>query len=84
MAHFHLQVKPNSKVDDFFMENGVLKAKIKAPATEGKANKYLIELLSKKLDIAKSKIILVNGTTSSHKTFQIEMEQSEIFEKLNV
>jgi uncharacterized protein len=76
-----IQVKPGSKVDAFFMENEILKAKIKAPPVEGKANAYLTEMLANKLGLPKSKVTLLKGDTSKFKTFEIETEE-EVLPKL--
>ncbi len=49
-------VKPGSKLDLFSLNSeGVLCIKIKAPAEDGKANKYLIKLLAKKLKVPTKK-----------------------------
>ena len=80
----HIKVKPNSKNDEIIREaDGTLKVKIKAPATEGKANKYLVGYLADVLDIPKSKITLVKGTTNQHKTLDIEAIEGDILIKLS-
>ena len=85
----HVKVKPGSKVDQLFYaaaspdqertghawpgQERLLTAKIKAPAQDGKANAYLIELLAKQLGIAKSSITIVSGFTNSHKRLEIDV-----------
>lgn len=60
----HLKVKPGSKVDKLFYDGaGLLNAKIKAPAKDGKANTYLVEFLARQLGIAKSNVTIVAGYT---------------------
>ena len=55
-----IKVKPNSKTDEVIREaDGSLKVKIKAQPVEGKANKYLVEYLSKVLNLPKSNIVLL-------------------------
>ena len=49
--------------------DGALKVSVTAAAEKGKANAAIIKLLSKKLQIAKSQIVLNCGTTSSVKRF---------------
>lgn len=79
-----LRVKPASKADEVIREaDGSIKVKIKAPPVEGKANKYLIEYLSKKLALPKSKIVLLKGETNSFKTLEIDAEESYINSKLS-
>lgn len=49
----HLKVKPGSRIDQLFYDAaGLLNAKIKAPAQDGKANAYLVEFLAKQFGIA--------------------------------
>jgi uncharacterized protein (TIGR00251 family) len=68
-----IKVKPNSKTDEVIREaDGTIKVKIKAQPMEGKANKYLIEYLSKILNLPKSKIVLSKGETNAFKTFDID------------
>lgn len=79
-----LRVKPASKADEVIREaDGSIKVKIKAPPVEGKANKYLIEYLSKMLALPKSKIVLLKGETNSFKTLEIDAEESYINSKLS-
>ena len=48
------------------------RARVSAPPVEGAANQAVIELLSRKLNVPKSKISLVSGQTSRDKIFEIE------------
>ena len=74
----HLKVKPGSKGDQLVYDAaGLLHAKIKAPAQDGKANAYLVEFLAKRLDIAKSKITIVSGLTNPHKKLEIDTTEEE-------
>ncbi|MCP4681911.1 MAG: DUF167 domain-containing protein [Desulfobacterales bacterium] len=52
-------------------ENGVLKIKVSAPAVEGKANKALQTLLSRKLGIAKRNVEIISGGRSRTKSIRI-------------
>lgn len=72
----HLKVKPGSKVDQLFYDAaGMLNAKIKAPAQDGKANAYLVEFLAKQIGVAKSSITLVAGFTNSHKRLELHVDK---------
>lgn len=74
-----IKVKPASKTDGVIREaDGSLKIKIKAPAVEGKANKYLIEYLSGLLKLSKSKVVLLKGETNSYKTLEIDAEETYV------
>jgi uncharacterized protein (TIGR00251 family) len=71
-----LKAKPNSRTDEVIREaDGSLKVKIKAQPVEGKANKYLVEYLSKILNLPKSKITLLKGESNSFKTLEIDAEE---------
>lgn len=68
-----VQVQPNAKRSEVLgFENGVLRVKVSAPPVEGKANKGVIELLSKTLGIKKSSIEIQKGATSKRKVVLIE------------
>lgn len=66
-----IKIVPNSSKNDIFFENDILKVKITAQPIENKANKALIEFLSKKFKIAKSNIQIVKGELNKEKTLLI-------------
>ncbi len=66
-----VKVKPNSRDNRVSKENGVLTIRIHAPATEGKANKAVVEFLSESMGVPKSFIEIVGGATSKHKRIRI-------------
>ena len=49
----------------------VLRVKIAAPPTEGKANAALRDFLAKSLGVSKSQVRLEKGDTSRFKTFEV-------------
>lgn len=76
-------VKPNSKMDEISKdEAGNIKIKIKAPPVDGKANKYLVDFLSKKLKLPKSQINIEKGSTNSFKTIAIDASEAYVLEQL--
>lgn len=78
-----IKVKPASKIDEIVREaDGNIKVKIKGQPIEGKANRYLIEYLSKVLNLPKSKIVLLKGETNAFKTLEIDAEESYVNSKL--
>lgn len=80
-----IKVKPNSRMDEIIREaDGSVKVKIKAQPVEGKANKYLIEYLSKVLNLPKSKIVLLKGETNSFKTLEIDAEEVYVNHRLSM
>jgi uncharacterized protein (TIGR00251 family) len=52
------------------MPDGTLRVRVTAPPVDGKANEELIELLSDKYNIPKSKIQITHGLTSRNKTIE--------------
>jgi uncharacterized protein YggU (UPF0235/DUF167 family) len=62
----------------------VLRVRVKAAPVDGAANTALIQLLSKQLGLAKSKISLAAGATSRNKIIEIlELSSDEIKSRLN-
>ena len=51
------------------LENGTYEVKVSIPPEKGKANQRVIELLSKELKIAKSRIHFIKGETSEKKSY---------------
>lgn len=67
------------------MEEGKLKIRVTVPPEGGKANKAVIELLSKALKVPKSSIEIVRGDTSRNKVIFISgVSPSFIKEKLQL
>ena len=63
-----LKISPNASKNEIINKDGEIKVKVTAQPIENKANKALIEFLSKKLKVAKSNIEIVKGETSKDKT----------------
>ena len=78
----YLKVKPNQRFDKLEKIGNEWQVRLKAPATEGKANEHLIEVLSGILAISKSKISLKKGKTSRLKCLEIDSEEKFVLEKL--
>lgn len=83
----HIYAKPKSHQDkiEHWIEEGEnyrLQLRIMAPPEGGKANKAIIALLAKTLDIAQSNITLVSGAAARRKTFKIVPWSSALAEKL--
>ncbi|MBX2904264.1 MAG: DUF167 domain-containing protein [Chitinophagales bacterium] len=75
MVTLHIQVKAGSKQNEITTpEPGKIVVKVKAPATEGKANKELIQFLSQQLKVPKSKITILKGANAPFKTIEIDAE----------
>jgi uncharacterized protein (TIGR00251 family) len=64
---------------------GVLQIKIAAPPEKGRANRELIDFLSRLLDVRKSAIAIVKGATSRNKLIAVEgLTASEILRRLSI
>ena len=63
-----LKIVPNSSKNEIILEDEVIKVKVTAQPIENKANKALIEFLSKQFKIPKTKIQILKGETSKEKT----------------
>ena len=58
-----------------------LKVKVKAPPEKGKANKAIIKVLEKKLDLPKGSINITGGSTSSKKVIEIKCCNDTVINK---
>ncbi len=79
---FSIKISPNASKNEIIKTDDGLKVKITAQPIDGKANKALIEFLSKQLKIAKSNFEIVKGQTSKEKTVFLKTFDEEIIEKL--
>lgn len=77
-----LKIIPNSSKNEIIWENEGLKVKITAQPIENKANKALIEFLSKTLKIAKSNIQIIKGELNKEKTLLILGIDEEKFKQI--
>lgn len=66
-----IKIVPNSSKNDIIIEEDFVKIKITAQPVENKANRALIEFLSKMLKVPKTKIEIIKGLTSKEKTISI-------------
>jgi uncharacterized protein len=70
---FGVKVTPGSSRNSVVaVEGEVLKIRLSAPPAEGKANKALIELLSRLLSVSKSRVHIRSGFSSKRKMIFIE------------
>ncbi len=68
-----VKVKPNSKNQSIEeAEDGSLTVHLKSPPVDGKANEELIQILSKKFNVSKSRIIIKSGLSSRNKLVEID------------
>lgn len=76
-----LKIIPNSSKNEFIWENNGLKVKITAQPIENKANKALIEFISKSLKTAKSNIKILKGELNKEKTLLIQGIDEDFFKE---
>lgn len=72
-----VKIVPNSSKNDIILEEGFIKVKVTAQPIENKANKALIEFLSKSFKIPKTRILILKGDTSKEKTLLFEIDEQE-------
>ena len=78
----HIKISTNSKKNEIINEGDFTKIKITAQPIDGKANKALIEFLSKNFKIPKTSIKILKGETSKEKTVLFETKDEEKLQKL--
>lgn len=67
-----LRISPNASKNEIIKEDAGIKVKITAQPIDGKANKALIEFLSKQFKIPKSYFEIIRGETAKDKTILIK------------
>jgi len=81
-----VQVKANckrSEVNNF--DDETLNVKVAAPPAQGKANKELIAILSKRLDVSKSHIWIEKGATRKRKLIVVRgLTRNEVMQRLGL
>ena len=73
----NLKISPNAAKNDILKDETGVKIKLTAQPIEGKANKALLEFLSKKLKIPKTSIEIIKGETSKDKTLLIKVADGD-------
>ncbi len=72
------KISPNASKNEIIKTEDGIKIKITAQPVDGKANKALIEFLSKHFKIPKTSIEIVKGHTSKEKTILLKTDKPEI------
>ena len=73
-ARFAVRLMPRGGADrvDGVSEEGVLQARVSAPAVGGAANAALVRLLADELDVSRTSVRLVAGATGRHKLIMVD------------
>ncbi len=72
-----IKIVPNASKNEIITEEEFIKVRVTAQPIENKANKALIEFLSKNLKVPKTSIEIVKGDTSKDKTILIKVSDRE-------
>ena len=78
----NLKISPNASKNTILKDETGVKVKLTAQPIEGKANKALVEFLSKQLKIPKTSIVILKGETSKDKTLLIKVFDSDKIESI--
>ena len=68
---YRVKVIPNAGRDEVLEAGDGLKVRLRAPATKGKANKALIEILAEHFKVKKKDIRIIKGDRSREKVVEI-------------
>ncbi len=77
MMLIKIRIVPNSSKNDIIIEDEFVKVKITAQPIENKANKALIEYMSKTFKVPKTSIEIVKGETSKDKTLLFNVSEEK-------
>ena len=78
-----LKISPNASKNEIIRTEDGVKVKITAQPIDGKANKCLVEFLSKTFKVPKSSIGIVKGETSKEKTLLIKVFDNDKINFIN-
>lgn len=76
-ALINFKISPNASKNEIIKTDEGVKIKITAQPVDGKANKALVEFLSKQFKIPKTSIEIVKGHTSKEKTILLKTDKPE-------
>ena len=78
------KISPNASKNEIIKSNGEIKIKVTAQPIDNKANKAVIEFLSKELKIPKTSIEIIKGHTSKEKTVLFKINDIEKIKNVNI
>jgi len=83
---FSLRVYPNASRNELVsFTDGVLRVKVSAPPSKGKANRELIAFLSRLLGVSKGSINIMKGHTTRNKVVGIDgLSREEVMKRLSL
>lgn len=77
-----LKISPDASKNEIIKSENGLKVKITAQPIDGKANKALVEFLSKQFKVPKTSIKIIKGETSKEKTLLFSVIDQEKINKI--
>ena len=81
---FRVKVIPNSSVSKITeITEEFLKIKLNSPPIEGRANKEVVLLLSKILDVPKTSIEIISGDKNKLKTLSVPLSEEQLRMKIS-
>lgn len=78
-----LKISPNASKNEIIKTPDGVKIKITSQPIDGKANRCLVEFLSKQFKIPKSSIEIIRGETSKEKTLLIKVFDDDKINLIN-
>jgi len=68
----HIRVQPRASRTEISGEHGhELKIRVASPPVDGEANEELCRYIAKKLGVAKSRVVLIAGSSSKSKVLEV-------------
>lgn len=77
-----IRISPNASKNEIIKTAEGVKVKITAQPIDGKANKALVEFLSKQFKVPKTSIEIIKGETSKDKTLLLKVFEEEKVSKI--
>lgn len=72
LVHVRIKAMPNAGASSVVgVRNGELVVRLGAQPEKGKANRELLDLLGRTLDVPRSRLSLISGETSRHKVVAV-------------
>ena len=79
----HVWVQPGAKENSVVgLLDGRLKLRLSAPAVDNKANKALVDFITKQLKLTRRQVVLVAGKAQRRKKIKIVAEKEPAWERL--
>lgn len=80
VARLRVRLQPGASRDEIVgWEDNELRVRVTAPPVEGRANKALVDLLAKRMRVAKGSISIVAGQAARSKLVVVEgLDESEV------